>query len=71
MTLTKERSRVSLTELPVLVGKLDFLKGMVAIERELDSEASYRSISPTMEQAIIDCSNIADRLLYAGLEETT
>ena len=65
------RTRVSQTELPVLAGTLNYLKRMVEIEREIDGEASYKTISQTMEQAVIDCAEIADRLLYAGLEETT
>ena len=72
MTVTvKERTMVSQTELPVLVGKLNYLKGMVAIEREVTGEDSYSSISRTMEQAITDCCDIAERLLFAGLQETT
>ena len=64
----KQRPKVTQEELPVLAGKLSFLKGMVAIERKVTGVDSYGPISRTMEKAIIDCGDIADRLLYNGLE---
>ena len=67
-TPIKQRPKVTQRELVVLAGKLSYLKGMVAIERKVDGNDSYRAISKTMEEAIIDCGDIADRLLYNGLE---
>ena len=67
-TAIKQRPKVTQEELPVLAGKLSFLKGMVAIERKVTGEDSYGSISRTMEKAIISCNDIAERLLYNGLE---
>ena len=67
-TAIKQRPKVTQEELPILAGKLSFLKGIVKIEREVDGDDSYISISKTMEEAIIDCGDIADRLLYNGLE---
>jgi len=72
MSITaKELTMVSQTELPVLAGKLDYLKGMVDIERKVMGAESYNTISRTMEQAILDCREIAERLLLAGPQETT
>ena len=67
-TEIKQRPKVTQEELSVLAGKLAYLKGMVGIERKVDGNDSYRSISKTMEEAILDCGHIADRLLYNGLE---
>jgi hypothetical protein len=66
---TEVRQKVKQGELSALVGHLDFLKEMVDIERKVDGKESYYHISQTMEDSISECSNIADRLLYAGLEE--
>ena len=66
--ITNHKQKVRQEELPALAGKLGFLKGMVGIEREVDGQKSYDVISKTMEEAINNCSEIADRLLYAGLE---
>lgn len=63
------KQKVRQEELPVLAGKLDYLKTMVGIERHIDGKKSYIHISQTMEDAIKKCSDIADRLLYAGIEE--
>ena len=68
-TEIKQRPKVTPGELAKLSGSLAYLKGMVGIERKVDGDDSYRAISKTMEEAIIDCGVIADRLLYNGLEE--
>ena len=68
-TEIKQRPKVTPGELGKLAGSLAFLKGMVEIERKVDGDDSYRAISKTMEESIIDCGVIADRLLYNGLEE--
>lgn len=65
----QERTKVRQQELPVLAGSLEFLKTMVDIEHHVDGEESYRQITQTMEDALKTCVNIADRLLYAGIEE--
>ena len=67
--VTEIKQKVRQEELPALAGKLGFLKGMVGIERQVDGQKSYDVISKTMEEAINNCSEIAERLLYAGLEE--
>jgi hypothetical protein len=66
---TEVKQKVKQEELSALVGNLDFLKEMVDIERKVIGKDSYQSITQTMEDAINTCRNIADRLLYAGLEE--
>ena len=66
---TEVKPKVNRVELAELSGNLDFLKGMVRIERKIDGKESYRSISQTMEDAIKRCCDIANRLLFAGLEE--
>ena len=66
---SQERKKVTWEEAAKLSGLLDFLKGMVDIERKVDGKKSYISISRTMESAILECRDIADRLLFAGLEE--
>ena len=68
-TEIKQRPKVTPGELAALAGRLDYLKGMVEIERKVTGEASYGPISRTMEASIKECGNIADRLLYNGLEE--
>ena len=67
---TATRTKVRQDELPALVGKLDYLKGMVDMERKLEGEYSYLRISRTMEEALVACRDIANRLLHEGLEET-
>ena len=65
---TNIKQKVTRSELAKLAGHLSFLKGMVEIEREIDGEQSYLSISKTMEASITECGDIADRLLFIGLE---
>ena len=67
-TEIKQRPKVTQEELAKLAGRLDYLKGMVEIERKVDGDDSYRAISRTMEKAIKGCGDIADRLLYNGYE---
>lgn len=62
------KQKVNGDELAKLAGQLSFLKGMVGIERKVDGKKSYTAISQTMEDAISECSKIADRILYAGIE---
>ncbi|MBA7472472.1 hypothetical protein ES707_07799 [subsurface metagenome] len=63
------KQKVNRDELAELAGYLSFLKGMVDIERKIDGKESYKTISQTMEDAITECSEIADRILYVGIEE--
>ena len=65
----KARLKVKQDELPRLAGNLHYLKGMVEIERIIDGEKSYMHISRTMERVIEECSDIVDRLVFAGIEE--
>lgn len=69
MPTIEVKQKVKQEELAKLSGDLDFLNTIVGIERKIDGKESYCSISQTMEDAINSCRDIADRLLYAGLEE--
>ena len=68
-TAIKQRPKVTREELSVLSAHLGFLKDMVEIKRQVRGEESCNAISRNMEKAIIGCDDIAERLLYNGLEE--
>jgi hypothetical protein len=69
--MSKERQKVNQQELDRLAGYLDFLKTMVDIEKKVLREDAYHGLlSHTVEDVIIECRDIAARLLYAGLDET-
>ena len=68
ITEIEEREKVRRDELPKLAGSLDAIKGLIEIDRKVYAEESYNRISRNTEKVIQNCSDIADRLLFAGLE---
>jgi hypothetical protein len=60
---------VAKNELPRLAGNLDFLKGVIEIDRKIYGKESYDRISKTVENAVWECQDIADRLLTFGIQE--
>lgn len=63
------KQKVNENELEKLAGYLAYLKGVVGIKRKVIGKESYTAISQTMEDTISECSKIADRILFAGIEE--
>lgn len=66
---TALKRKVSSQEISRLAGDLNYLKTMVEIERKVCGEDSYRVISRTMEEAIRESCDVADRLLFADIGE--
>lgn len=60
---------VTKSELARLAGTLDFLKGVVELDRKAHGIYSYDRISQNVENAILECRGIADRLLTFGIQE--
>jgi hypothetical protein len=61
-------TKVTQKELAALAGRLDFVKGIIEIDRHIYGKESYDHISKTVENAIDECRDIAERLLMLGLE---
>ncbi len=66
---TQTKQKVTQKELAKLAGHLGYIKGMVEIERKISPKESYYIISETMEKAIAECVDIAERLVFKGIEE--
>jgi len=56
-------------EVAKLCGDLEFLQRMVRTIRKAHGEKSYKHISQTMEDAINESSEVADKVRHFGLQE--
>ena len=62
------REKLRQDELPRLAGYLAALVKEIEIDRHVYGQQSYDRISHSTERALRECSDMADRLMYGGLE---
>ena len=60
--------RATQSEVAKLAGTLDYLKGRILMHRKDYGKDSYTHISKTFEEAVDECAETVDKILYFGVE---